>query len=70
MTSNTVGYKPKAGVCSKNMVDSNKAVVAKKDILTFNHSATSVASTIEKDNSMAGRSGKFTKLGRMLYRYS
>ena len=70
MTSNTVGYKHKAGVGSKNMVDSNKVVVAKKDILTFNHSATSVASTIEKENSMSGRSRKSTKLGRILYRYS
>ena len=50
MTSNTVGYKSQDSVGSKNMVDSNKVVVAKKDSLTFNHSATSIASIIEKEN--------------------
>ena len=63
MTSNTVGYKTNEGDVGTSMVDSNKEVVSKKYILPINHSTISVASPIEKENSMEGRNGKSTKLG-------
>ena len=45
ITSNTVGYKTKAGIIGTKMLDTNEAVVAKKYSLPINHSATNFAST-------------------------
>ena len=58
-----MGCKNKADLVGTSIVDGNEVVVAKNNILIINHSEESVASTIEKDNSMEGRKGQSTKLG-------
>ena len=63
MTHNTASYKNKACYVGTSVVDFIKVVVTKKDSLPVNHIATSVASTNEKESSVAGSKGQPTKSG-------